>query len=274
MGRRSDLTWRYLLNLTPTVGYHMSRDRLDGEASRVAEDLNRNGIALTSMTALFGDSRLQDELLSASQMLIEQRAQEIAKLRETPAAKTGQQKPFLMCLLGQEPKLDAKSVYGRVALHPRLLSVVHTYFRMHVAMRYYNIWYNLTTSQPPSQSQLWHRDPEDRYILKTFICLSDVDDGAGPFTYAKGTHPKAGKQVVPEYVHLDGATPRSTDAQTAAVAPPENWVKGIGPIGTMIFADTRGLHKGGLARTKDRVLYTCEFTSPSAGNGGIRTAGL
>ena len=53
----------------------------------------------------------------------------------------------------------------------------------------------------------------------------------------------------------------------AEVVPAERWVKGTGPRGTLIFADTRGYHKGGLARERDRLLYTCQFLSKAAGGG-------
>ena len=33
---------------------------------------------------------------------------------------------------------------------------------------------------------------------------------------------------------------------------------------TIVFADTRGYHKGGLARERDRLMYTCMFTSQAS----------
>jgi hypothetical protein len=98
-----------------------------------------------------------------------------------------------------------------------------------------------------------------------------VDENTGPFTYAPGTHPKGTVTREPEFLFKDGKTPRSNDDQVGKLVPPEKWMRGIGPAGTMIFADTRGLHKGGLAKTRERYLYTAEFTSPNAGNGGILT---
>jgi hypothetical protein len=50
----------------------------------------------------------------------------------------------------------------------------------------------------------------------------------------------------------------------SAVVPKENWVRGIGKKGTIIFADTRGFHKGGEARTDDRLMFTAMFTSPAS----------
>jgi hypothetical protein len=47
----------------------------------------------------------------------------------------------------------------------------------------------------------------------------------------------------------------------ADVVPCDRWIRGVGKVGTIIFADTHGFHKGGLARERDRLLYTCMFVS-------------
>jgi hypothetical protein len=134
---------------------------------------------------------------------------------------------------------------------------------MYTRLRYYNIWHTFTTQAEAQASQLWHRDREDRYILKVFAYLCDVGEGAGPFTYAAGSHAKGNVQNKPAYF-LEGGVQRSTDSQMAKILSPERWIKGVGPKGTIIFADTQGYHKGGLARHQDRIMYTCMYTSPSS----------
>ena len=57
---------------------------------------------------------------------------------------------------------------------------------------------------------------------------------------------------------------RSALMSMAVVVPPEKWLKATGPKGTIVFADTSGYHKGGLARERDRLMYVCMFTSPSS----------
>ena len=57
---------------------------------------------------------------------------------------------------------------------------------------------------------------------------------------------------------------RSRDEQMAEVVPADRWIKCLGPKGTIVFADTHGYHKGGLARENDRIMYTCMFTSPAS----------
>ena len=186
---------------------------------------------------------------------------------------TGARKAFLVPLLGADPTLDAESAFVRFALQPRILEVVHAYFGMYVRLRYYNIWQNLVTTEPAHQSQLWHRDPEDRIILKLFVALEDVDEGCGPFTYAAGTHTAGRSRSQPDHLHHDGPTPRSSDEQMAAVVPRDRWVRATGPRGTVFLADTRGYHRGGRALEHDRVLFVCQYLSRAAGRDGLPTRG-
>jgi hypothetical protein len=135
---------------------------------------------------------------------------------------------------------------------------------MHAKLRYYNVWKTFASTEQARESQLWHFDREDNYILKIFLYLDDVDEGAGPFTYAPGTHKKGKYRAIePEYF-LEGSVRRTTDDQMNAVFAEDRWIRALGKKGTIIFADTRGFHKGGEARTKDRLMYTCMYTSPAS----------
>jgi len=265
--RGNELTWRYLFNFAPTLGYRLSRRPLSRTVTGVLKDLNRDGIAMASVESLFGEKSCYDELASSVERLELERVAELAAARETAnredASRT--EKSFILPLLGPRPLLDITNVWVRFALQKPLLRVANAYFGMYTRLRYYNVWHTFTTRGESRSSQLWHHDRDDLfYILKVFVYLSDVDEGAGPLTYAAGTHSKGKARRQPSYLYKEGATTRSDDSQMAQVVPPEQWVKAVGPRGTIVFADTRGYHKGGLAREHDRIMYVCMFTSPSA----------
>jgi len=268
--KSSEFTWRYVANLAPTVAYRLGGTAPSGEAERILQDLNRDGVAITDAAALVGDEACQG-LFAAAEQMEQQGADRLEAARAALRGSVHTQKPFMVPLLGDHPPLDPFSVFGRFALHPAVLRVVNAYYGMYVRLRHYNIWHNLVTDQPPMQSQLWHRDPEDLYILKMFVTLGEVNDGNGPFTYAGGSHRKGPFQTPPAYLLTDGQTTRSDDDQMAAVVPRERWIKGVGPKGTLIFADTRGYHRGGLAREHDRKMFLSEYTSRAGGRGGIPT---
>ncbi len=262
--RKYEFTWRYLYNAGPTLTYKFNRHSLSREAARVVEDLNRNGVAITSAQALLGPNPCYDELAADVRRLEHDLADQIATARaaaEDAPDPTEEQKTFLVPLLGDRPALDAKDIYTRFASQDPILQIANAYIGMIARLRYYNVLHTFATQHQPRASQLWHRDFDDlHYILKVFVHLSDVDDGAGPFTYAAGTHPMGKVRREPAYLSKEDVQTRSNDDQMAEVVPPVRWVKGVGPKGTIVFADTRGYHKGGLARERERIVYTCMFT--------------
>lgn len=262
-GRHFTPTWRYGFNLKSTLAYRLDQPAINGEAGRVLDELNRNGVAIASVEKLLGDTSCFDELCAAVDELENDWAGQIAAERANANRYDTSHKTFLFELLGTHPHLDPMSVYARFALQQPILQVANAYFGMYTRLRYYNVWHTLTTRTEARESQLWHRDREDHSILKLFVYFNDIDGGAGPFNYAPGTHHKGAIRRTPEFFVENGVR-RTTDEQMAAILPPEKWIKAIGNKGTILFADTAGYHKGGLARTRDRLMYTCMFTSPTS----------
>jgi hypothetical protein len=262
--RRREFTWRYAFNLNATTSYRLDRHVLSDEAARILEALNKDGIAITSVNKLLPDVSKFNELdhQIAKTEAAQQNDIELARLLISED-NSSKEKSFIYELLGTYPAFDPGSIYANFALQKPVLQVANAYFGMYTQLRYYNVWRTFATQSEARASQLWHQDREDFLILKMFVYLSDIDDGAGPFTYAAGSHPKGMSHQAPDYF-MEGNVKRSTDEQMAAVVPPDRWVKAVGPPGTIVFADTRGYHKGGLARKRDRLMYTCMFTSQAS----------
>lgn len=267
--RKQEVTWRYLFNLAPTLGWQNDRSQLTAEAHRVLSNLNRDGIAVTTAEDLLGPKSVYPEMEAAVAVLEEQLATELRdKRRKAGDTSALGQKTFLYHLLGKKPLLDEKSVFARFALQNGILDVVNSYFGMFTRLREYNVWHTFASDAPARESQLWHRDREDRLILKVFVYLNDIDEGAGPFTYAPGTHQKGPIQTTPESYDENGVR-RTTDEQMARVVPADRWIRATGRKSSIIFTDTHGYHKGGHAITRDRIMYTSMFTSPASESGEL-----
>lgn len=263
--RQSDLGWRYVFNLAPSLAYRLrGTGHLTTEGTRVLGELNRNGIAISTTTSLLAESSLYSEMEEIVEGMEKEAAGELRQAAisaDDPNADGV--KTFLRELLGDRPNFDPDSIFLRFALQDNILSVVNAYFGMYTRLRHYNVWHTFKTSTQPRASQLWHRDREDRMILKVFVYLRDVDSGAGPFVYAPGTHIKGNVRDLPDSFQEAGV-PRTSDEAMTKVVPRERWITAKGARGTIIFADTHGFHKGGLARKSDRLMYTCMFTSPAS----------
>jgi hypothetical protein len=118
-----------------------------------------------------------------------------------------------------------------------------------------DLWYNVATEGPDLYSQRWHRDPDDRVILKTFLYLRDVDEDNGPFCYIPGTHragplrQKIGRLNYPK----PGVVERKFSPSRRQVC--------TGKAGTLVFCDTTGFHKGGHPKRGARLLFNAVYTS-------------
>jgi Phytanoyl-CoA dioxygenase (PhyH) len=263
--KKTDLVWRYGYNLSPTIDYRFkNKNQLSGVEAKIVDTLNSDGIAVTSVEELFEDGSEFQKLDSATNEMLESRSDEIDNLKSMVNDPTIGNKTFNLEMLGSELIFDPENIFARFALSKRLLNIANSYFQMYAKLRYYNVWKTFASQSEARESQLWHFDREDNYILKLFLYLDDVDEGAGPFTYAPGSHRKGRfRSIEPEFF-MEGGVRRTNDEQMNAVFPKEKWKKGTGKKGTVIFADTRGFHKGGEARTKDRLMYTCMYTSQAS----------
>ncbi|MGQ0541503.1 MAG: phytanoyl-CoA dioxygenase family protein [Blastocatellia bacterium] len=265
-GRKIGLIWRYGFNFLPSMSFRLHGNRVARNGERdIVNKLWKDGIAITSVEEFLGGWEKLAEFEKVFNSMRELRRDEIQDLKsKADDERAIGEKVFNLEMLGSTVEFDDKSPIARLALDESILSIANSYFGMIVKLRYYNIWHTFATNGSARESQLWHFDREDQFILKTFLYLSDVDEGAGPFTYAPATHRKGSLwDKRPEY-SLENGVMRSTDEQMSAVVPSSDWIKAVGKKGTIVFADTRGYHKGGEARTSDRLMFTSMYTSPAS----------
>src|SRR5262249_25868767 len=109
--------------------------------------------------------------------------------------------------------------------------------------------------------QRWHRDFNDRHLLKAFIYLVDVDEETGPFEYVPGSAPGGEldslwpwRPLGENYPPQDKLAERIDGRAVTFTAPKE----------TLIFCNTSGFHRGGFATGKPRVLATLTWDSPAS----------
>jgi hypothetical protein len=229
----------------------------------VLNDLLRDGAALTSVDEFLNDSSIYEQLAAAVERREGLLVHKVASARRK-TEEEGETKTYLIPLFDRDHVFHPEDVFIRFAVLPEIASLVNGYFGMLTKLFYCNVWHNLPMIGEARESQLWHRDPEDRYILKMFVYMTDVNDGSGPTFYAPGTHMRGAVKREPQSILCKEGHAynyRTTDEQMAKVVSREKWLKAVGPKTTMFFADTRGYHKGGLVRQNDRILYQCMYNS-------------
>lgn len=245
--RGSEVTWRYGYHLPDVLKYRLNGPpTLSPEVLRVVEELDRNGVARTSVGALLASDGIYEELRQEVDDLQRARASELAQARG--GGNEGAHKTYSYEFFDGHPKPG--TVHTRFASQPEIRQVADRYLGLSSRLRGCNTWLTLVSNAEARQSQTWHRDPEDRYVVKIFTLLSDVDEGCGPFQYAPGSHMKSGDASLKAFTKYG-----LSDDEMAKLVPRDRWFLGTGQAGTIVFADTRGYHKGGLARERERLVF-------------------
>lgn len=246
---QSPFLWRWGRNFDRALKQTIDSQARKGK-HKFVELLRTDGIVAGSAEDFFDEDGIccLNEVMAEVPLLMRSVTDDGVRLRRSD------RKHYLTSLLPREFDLD--SPFVRLAIHPAILLVANQYLGLRSSLRAINLWVNLPTPEPPTESQLWHRDGDDRMILKVFVYLVDVDMGNGPFWFIPGTHLR--RRISPGSV---AEPPRIDDQAMRMLIRDEQWTPFTGPSGTLIFADTTGLHKGGKCDERERIVLTFEYVS-------------
>ena len=232
---------------------------LDDLQQEVLARLQEDGIAVVRFHELF-DPQLWDDLSRSA-------GDFASTVEQDGAAPKEGKKHYLVRAYAPGPtELGADNPWLRVAADPRLLDLVNAYLGLWSKVSYVDQWYTVPDPEAADRvaSQRWHRDYNDRYLLKAFLYMNDVDENAGPFEYVPGSmiggrrfadvFPWAvfGEDLYPPEAELERRIPGSAARSLT------------GSAGTLILCDTTGFHRGGFARERPRVMGVFNYVSAAS----------
>ncbi len=179
-------------------------------------------------------------------------------------------KSFLKYKLGGDygnsrQKFDSLNPLLEIALNKNLTKIIDSYFEMSSKLCYLEVNETVLPDSAGSRlelekSQKFHKDPGIEKCIKVFLYLTDVDENSGPFTYVKGSHKKFNEYFPQKYFGAGGLYPdpnlfdRIIDKELITPI--------CGKAGTLILADTTGLHCGGNSLTSVREMATMVYYPP------------
>ena len=234
---------------------------LDEVQQRIVDEVDEQGYSLVSFTDLFSDEHWR-ELVALRDRFVAATEADLAAGGEHVRVRAGKEFVVRMHSYGVDVGLD--DPWFRACVSHRMLDVANSYLRMWSKLEYLDVWYSVP--QPATgeriSSQLWHRDYNDKHLLKAFLHLVDVDDEMGPFQYVPGSQP-GGRyadawpwsplgQNYPSEQELEERIPAS-DVRTFT-----------GPKASLLFCNTAGFHRGGFSTSAPRVLATVTYSSPAS----------
>lgn len=136
-----------------------------------------------------------------------------------------------------------------LGLQDRLLDIAENYIGLPPAYDGVTINYTVADGREVS-TRKWHRDWEDRRMLKVAVYLNDVDESAGPFQMIKRHDTMQNDRDGFNYELADHAAL----AERLGPSYTDDIISCCGPAGTVIFTDTaRFFHRGKPATERDRM---------------------
>jgi Phytanoyl-CoA dioxygenase (PhyH) len=252
-----------LSNRSARRRYDSSRPVLDATQTGVLERLREEGYAVLPFAELIPDPEVWAKLSADGDRFIaetEAALEAEAHGRESDLRRRAG-KEFVIRKYSYDD-VSLGDPWLRLGINRRLLDVANAYLGMWSKLEYIDLWYTPPAAgQERVSSQRWHRDFNDRHLLKAFIYLVDVDEEAGPFEYVPRSAPGGElahlwpwQPLGENYPPQDELTPKVADRAVTFTA----------ARGAVILCNTSGFHRGGFATGKPRALATLTYSSPAS----------
>jgi hypothetical protein len=273
---------KLLANRSSCNLYVRSQPALTPLQERLVEELKTDGVAAAKFEDLVPDDGLWEELCADIEAFARAGAARLPADRVGPAKKSD----FLARRYntrenrarssgrwhrpGPWAAFPASDPWVRLGVRPEILDVVNTYRGLWTRYVEFDHWYTVPFSDPHDRvsTQNWHRDKGDQGLVTLFLYFSDVDEGAGPFQYVRGS--ARGGPFGQLWPWTPFGEKFAAGEDVLRRIPATEWKTMTGPSGTMILADTSGLHRGGFARVSPRILSYHVYVSPAATRSSLR----
>jgi hypothetical protein len=260
-------------DLPPLVENNPTSDRA---VARILRDLNDRGIAIASFEELFRRERwamlaaIGDEFLESKAACAATRAFHEGLDRWLGGSQDIDQIPidYFDRSAVAAPKFRAEDLLFGLGLDPRLLDVVNGFARQWTRLRQFDLTMSLPpppgVHRPRTAAQNWHRDVWDQ--IKVFLYLTDTDAGNGALEYIPGS--RRGGAYESLWPFSSGPGPKGylhpTEGLCEERVPEQHRVVCAASRGSVVFFDTTGLHRGGYAIARPRLVASWAYYRPSA----------
>jgi hypothetical protein len=253
---------RLLSNRRSRSLFSSEEPELDEIQQRIVADVRRDGYSLVAFSELFPEAERWQELEAMRDRFVVETEADLAAGGEQVRVREG--KEFVVRLHSYGVTLDGDDPWLSVCTSRRMLDLANTYLGMWSKLEYVDVWYSVPQPKDASRvsSQLWHRDYNDKHLLKAFLYLVDVDEEMGPFQYVPGSQP--GGPYASEWPWKPLGTNYPSEGELEQRIPSSAIRTFVGPQASLVFCNTSGFHRGGFSTTAPRVLATVTYSSPAS----------
>jgi hypothetical protein len=230
----------------------------------ILSDLRTEGYAVRPFSQVVPNPETWAELDREATRFIEETEAELAREGQGGQSSLRRRagKEFVVRKYAYDVQLPLDNPWLRLGLNKMLLDLANTYLGMWTKVEYVDVWYTPPADESERKSsQRWHRDFNDRHLLKAFLYLVDVDEETGPFEYVPRSAPGGELDHLWPWRPLGDNYPPDEELAKNIEGKPVSF---IAPKGTLIFCNTSGFHRGGFASGKPRTLATVTYSSPAS----------
>ena len=253
---------RVLSNRSSRRHFSDSRPTLDDVQQRIVSELAVEGYCVVPFAELIPDPDAWSAIEEQAARFVAHTETALAGDREALRVRAG--KEFVVRLQSYGVELGLDDPWFATCASHRMLDVANTYLGLWSKLEYVDLWYSVPQPADADRiaSQRWHRDFNDKHLLKAFLYLVDVDAGTGPFEYVPEARPE---DATPTPGRGDRSATTTRPTESSRSASPEDGIRTFtAPKGTVVFCNTSGFHRGGFATEKPRVLATVTYSSPAS----------
>ncbi len=253
---------RVLSNRRSRRRFTGAQPELDAVQQRIVSELDADGYSLLTFEELFSEGDAWREIEAQGGRFAAHTEAALAGDREGLRVRAG--KEFVVRLHSYGVELGLDDPWFRACASRRMLDLANTYLELWSKLEYVDMWYSVPQPEEAARiaSQRWHRDFNDKHLLKAFLYLVDVDEGTGPFQYVPGSAPGGRYGDAWPWRPLGENYPPEEELESRI---PADVVQTFtGAKGTLLFCNTAGFHRGGFATTAPRVLATATYSSPAS----------
>jgi len=266
----------WVLNRRYVEGLHRhAAPELTPPARRVAGDLAVNGIAFANFAEFYPPSFF-DTISARFYHYLEE-------FQHTAPPSAAEGKGVFLDTVHKAHTFTVGDPVSTYLAEPAFAAIAADYMGMVPRFVGSSFWRTrVATGTDRLYSQLWHRDYNDRMLVKVFLYLTDVGPKEGYFEYVAGSHERGalgpefdrigpdgfraypdGPAVARRLADLPSFDLSAThEAARSGSAAPWHGVPAVvrcpAPRGTLIIADSFGLHRGGFVEEghRDMVMTT------------------
>jgi hypothetical protein len=143
-------------------------------------------------------------------------------------------------------------------LNQRLLNIVEAYLGLPVAYDGLNMFYTVADGRQVG-TRKWHRDREDRRMIKIAVYCNDVDEDGGPLQVVRRDVVKG--NLIDDFTY-PVLSQEGLEKKLGAQINDRDVMTCTGPAGTVIFSDTASqYHRGKPAISRDRCAIFYNYFS-------------